>query len=140
MSPPAGPSAMQSAAFGGGGSGMAAFGHGASDDLAASGNVSFFASADGRPTAGEFRKEGKMQLPKLETPGPGTAPSTVIRGFEVWALKSGLNISSWTRSPEVAHSWWQECLSQATNLWQAWSVQTPTQRVQEQLARDLPLY
>eukprot|EP00971_Amphidinium_carterae_P114595 2270471-Amphidinium_carterae.1 len=81
MTPPVGPSAMQSGFPGGaasrvghrdptcsgsdftaafGGSGMAAFGHGASDDLAASGNISFSASADGRPTAGEFRKEGKQ--------------------------------------------------------------------------------
>eukprot|EP00971_Amphidinium_carterae_P024258 478740-Amphidinium_carterae.2 len=121
-----------------GGCGRSAHGLSSADDAAASGNVFF--SADGRPTAGEFRKEGKMQLPKLEVLGPGTGPSVVIRGFEVWALNTGLIISLWTRSPEVAHAWWQDCLAQATTMWQTWSVQSPAQRVQEMLVRDMPLY
>eukprot|EP00971_Amphidinium_carterae_P266013 5276742-Amphidinium_carterae.1 len=83
-----------------------------------------------------------MVLPKLEAPGQaGSAqPSAAIRGFEVWALKIGLTVASWTRSPEVAHGWWQDCLSQATLLWQSWSTQTPAQRVQEQLSREVAYY
>eukprot|EP00971_Amphidinium_carterae_P127591 2527960-Amphidinium_carterae.3 len=63
----------------------------------------------------------KTQLPniELEAAGQGAAPSVAIRGFEVWALKVGLAVASWTRNPEIAHSWWQECLSLATGAWQA---------------------
>eukprot|EP00971_Amphidinium_carterae_P181552 3601864-Amphidinium_carterae.1 len=64
----------------------------------------------------------------------------MIRGFEVWALRVGLTVASWTKSPEIAHTWWQECLTQATSRWQAWSVQTPTQRMHEQLIGDVPCY
>eukprot|EP00971_Amphidinium_carterae_P152277 3018012-Amphidinium_carterae.1 len=91
--------------------GVAMFGHGAAsatglltDDQTAfgAGNLSFF--ADGRQSAGEFRKEGKTQLPKLETSGQaGSAgPSAVIRGFEVWALKVGLVVESGGGSQLVA--------------------------------------
>eukprot|EP00971_Amphidinium_carterae_P250529 4973504-Amphidinium_carterae.1 len=75
------------AMFGGGCGCGASSAPGLSDDMGASGNVSF--SIDGRPAAGDFRKEGKMVLPKLEAPGQaGSAqPSAAIRGFEVWALK-----------------------------------------------------
>eukprot|EP00971_Amphidinium_carterae_P317173 6305348-Amphidinium_carterae.1 len=53
------------------------------------GNVSF--SADERASAGDFRKESKTQLPKLDVSGAGSAgPSAMIRGFEVWALRVGL--------------------------------------------------
>eukprot|EP00971_Amphidinium_carterae_P015177 299943-Amphidinium_carterae.2 len=121
---------------------MAGFGHSRGgapsvDDM--TGNVSF--SADERHSAGDFRKESKTQLPKLDVSGATSAgPSAMIRGFEVWALRVGLAVASWTKSPEVAHTWWQECLTQATSRWQSWSVQTPTQRMHEQLTGDVPCY
>eukprot|EP00971_Amphidinium_carterae_P103949 2058585-Amphidinium_carterae.2 len=54
--------------------GIAMFGHGlASAPASGAGNLSF--SADGRQYAGEFRKEGKTQLPKLETSGQAGSSS-----------------------------------------------------------------
>eukprot|EP00971_Amphidinium_carterae_P309225 6144841-Amphidinium_carterae.1 len=68
---------------------MAGFGHsrgGAPSVDGMTGNVSF--SADERHSTGDFRKESKTQLPKLDVSGTASAgPSAMIRGFEVWALR-----------------------------------------------------
>eukprot|EP00971_Amphidinium_carterae_P118103 2339779-Amphidinium_carterae.5 len=106
------------------------------------GNVSF--SADERNSAGDFRKESKTQLPKLDVSGAASAgPSAMSRGFEVWALRVGLTVASWTKSPEVARTYLVAGvlnLTQAKSRWQTWSVQTPTQRMHEQLTGDKTCY
>eukprot|EP00971_Amphidinium_carterae_P348454 6490498-Amphidinium_carterae.1 len=80
----------------------------------------------------EIRKD-RLRLPKCEVSSDSN-PANVLLAWETWVLKCGLSIGSWTRNPAEGTGTWNMLLEEATQLWQKWSLMTPSQRsLQEML-------